>query len=78
MIAECSYILFPLCSLVVGILGGAFLVRTFKMEESGRKSAFFCFIFQFFTLAGPLAFLVPGCNELNLAGLQVPYGARYV
>lgn len=67
-----------LCFLVVGVLAGAFLVRIFKMEDSGRRSAFFCFILQIFTIVGPLAFVVQGCDEVNLAGWRVPYGARFV
>lgn len=54
------------------------MVRALKLEDSGRKSAFLCFIIQLFTIIGPLGFLLPGCNEINLAGLEVPYGRRLV
>ena len=64
--------------ILVGVLGGSFMIRALKIEGSGRKSALLCFIFQLFSITGPLAFLVPGCNEVNLAGLEVPYGERLV
>ena len=54
------------------------MVRALKIEESGRKSALLCFIFQLLSVTGPLAFLVPGCNEVNLAGMEVLYGERFV
>lgn len=63
---------------IVGVFAGSFIVRALKIEESGRKSAFLCLIFQLFSIIGPLALLMPGCKEINLAGLEVPYGKRLV
>ena len=54
------------------------LLRVIKIENSGKKSAFICFLFHFIGIIPPLATLLPGCNEVNLAGHTVPYGERYV
>lgn len=62
--------------LILGVLGGSFLVMMFNLEDSGRRSAFICFVVQIFSVAGVFAFLIPGCNEINLAGWETPYGAR--
>ena len=54
------------------------LLRVIKIEDSGKKSAFICFLFHFIGIIPPLATLLSGCNEVNLAGHTVPYGERYV
>ena len=63
---------------LVGVLVGSIMTAAFKVEKSGKAAALACFIFQVFTIFGPMAFLVDGCNEVNLAGWQLPYSEKCV
>ncbi|XP_078375131.1 solute carrier organic anion transporter family member 4A1-like isoform X2 [Oculina patagonica] len=62
---------------VVGAAGGIMLsgviVRRFNLKKSCRHSAKFCLIFQFITLWTISSFIIPGCDQVNLAGVVKPY-----
>ena len=59
-----------------GVLIGGLIVRRFKLKNSCKMSAKFCVIFQCISLWGGLSWLIPGCNELSLAGVSAPYFNR--
>ena len=60
----------------VGVLLSIFLLRIVKIENSGKKAALICFVLHFGSILAPLACLLDGCDNVNLAGHNVPYGVR--
>ena len=58
----------------VGPLVGGFIVSKFNLKKSLKKSAFCCIVGQILVFVVPLAYLLPGCGNVNLAGLVVDYG----
>ncbi|XP_028402271.1 solute carrier organic anion transporter family member 4A1-like isoform X2 [Dendronephthya gigantea] len=62
--------------LVLGVLFSIFLLRVIKIENSGRKSALICFLLHFAGVFPPIATLLSGCDNVNLAGYSVDYGIR--
>ena len=62
------------------IAGGTMLsgviVRGFNLKKSCRQSAKYCVIFQIFTLWTLASFMIPGCDQVNLAGVVKPYSNR--
>ena len=62
---------------VGGIVLGGFLVRRFSLKKSCRLSAKCCLIIQLLSVWTSIAFLIPACDDINLAGVVKPYYNRY-
>lgn len=62
---------------LVGATGGIFLsgviVRRFNLKKSCRLSAMCCLFLQLFTVWTAATFIIPGCNQIELAGITKPY-----
>jgi len=56
-----------------GIILSGVIVRRFNLKKSCRLSAKYCVIFQFLTLWTLATFMIPGCDQVNLAGVVKPY-----
>jgi len=56
-----------------GIVLGGVVVRRFNLKKSCRLSAKYCLIFQALSVWTAAAFIIPGCDEVNLAGVVKPY-----
>lgn len=65
-----------------GLAGGTMLsgviVRKFNLKKSCRLSAKCCLLFYALTIWTTTCFIVPGCDQVNLAGVIKPYFNRYV
>ena len=57
---------------------GGLLVRKFNLKKSCKLSAKYCLIFQLLASWTATAFIIPGCDELNLAGVVKPYHNRFL
>jgi len=64
-------------AVIPGTIGGALLggclVRRFKLKKSLLMAAKYCLIIKVLTSFGGLQFIMPGCNEVQLAGIVQPY-----
>ena len=69
---RCIYFYF-----VGGIVLGGVVVRRFNLKKSCRLSAKYCLIFQALSVWTAAAFIIPGCDEVNLAGVVKPYFKGY-
>lgn len=56
-----------------GILLGGFLVKRIGLKALAKRAAFICLIVEAVCLLTPLLFVIPGCNESNIAGVSKPY-----
>ncbi|XP_068755616.1 solute carrier organic anion transporter family member 4A1-like [Montipora capricornis] len=56
-----------------GIVLSGFLVRRLNLKKSCKLSAKWCVIISIFSVWTALAFIIPGCDEVNLAGVVKPY-----
>ena len=54
-------------------MAGSFIVNRLKVHLAAKAAAKICFIVGIVTLANPLMFLLPGCKNTNLAGVNTPY-----
>ncbi|XP_028408706.1 solute carrier organic anion transporter family member 4A1-like [Dendronephthya gigantea] len=61
---------------VVGVLIGSFIARQFSVKSVCKKSALYTAISQIFTIAMPFAILIPGCLNVNMAGVSTVYRDR--
>ena len=61
-----------------GIMLGGLLVRRFNLKKSCKLSAKYCLIFQILASWTATAFIIPGCDEINLAGVVKPYHNRFL
>ena len=61
---------------VGGIVLSGFLVRRLNLKKSCKLSAKWCVIISIFSVWTALAFIIPGCDEVNLAGVVKPYHNR--
>lgn len=57
----------------VGVFLGGLLVRRFKLKEALFKAAKWCLIIKAVTMLTSLIWLIPGCDEVQLAGIVKPY-----
>ncbi|XP_048577987.1 solute carrier organic anion transporter family member 4A1 isoform X2 [Nematostella vectensis] len=57
----------------IGIMLGGILVRRFKVRESCRMAARLLVIFSVVSMVGPTAWFIPGCDQIELAGVGRPY-----
>ena len=63
-------------SSAVGILVGGYIIKRFKVKESCAKATKLCAVFSGLTLVGGAAWFVPGCGEVDLAGVTALYRNR--
>lgn len=56
-----------------GIVFGGFFVRRFNLKKSCKLSAKYCFAFALLSAWTAFAFMIPGCDKVNLAGVVTPY-----
>jgi len=56
-----------------GVLLGGYLVRRFKLKQSLLMAAKYCLLITVLTSLEGLQFILPGCNEVQLAGIVQPY-----
>ena len=61
---------------IAGILFGAFVVRTFSIKSICKKSAFYLVVSQTLTIIMSFAILIPGCVNVNIAGVSTSYADR--
>lgn len=52
---------------------GAVILRRAKIEIAARTAAKICVIVGLITVGSSFAFLIPGCNNTNIAGIMEPY-----
>ena len=62
--------------LSAGIVFGGFFVRRFNLKKSCKLSAKYCFVFAILSAWTAFAFMIPGCDKVNLAGVVTPYHNR--
>ena len=55
-----------------------YLIRRIKLTQTLLKAAKYCLIIKTITSLGGLMFILPGCSEVQLAGITKPYWNRYV
>ena len=58
---------------IVGILFGAFVVRNFPIKSVCKKSASYLVVSQTLTIVTSFAILIPGCLNVNMAGVSTSY-----
>ncbi|XP_078383103.1 solute carrier organic anion transporter family member 4A1-like [Oculina patagonica] len=63
---------FVLCATGGTMLSGV-IVRKFNLKKSCRLSAKCCLLFYVLTIWTTTCFIVPGCDQVNLAGVVKPY-----
>jgi hypothetical protein len=61
---------------IVGILFGAFVVRQFPIKSVCKRSAFYLVVSQTLTISMSFAILIPGCQNINMAGVSASYTER--
>ena len=57
----------------VGVAFGSFIVRRFPLKEACKRSALFVAVTRILGMCIALAFLVPGCRTVELAGMDKAY-----
>ena len=57
----------------VGIIIGSMILRRFPLKDVCKKAALVMLILRALGFLSPLSFLMPGCNNNNLAGVTTPY-----
>ena len=68
-----TVLLNPYLNSTGGVFGGSCIVKRFKLRESCKKAAKCCVIFRFVAILTVFTWLIPGCGEINLAGVTTPY-----
>lgn len=58
---------------IAGIVLGGFLIKRIGVKRVAKGAAFICLITQAVSLVTPLMFVIPGCNESNIAGVSASY-----
>ena len=61
-----------------GVLIGSLIMRKIPVRGLAGKAALICFIMSIVGLATNFVWIIPGCNNTNMAGIQVPYSETYV
>ena len=59
-----------------GVFLGGLVVRRFKLKETLLMAAKCCLIIKVATIFTSLIWLIPGCDEVQLAGIVKPYWDR--
>lgn len=60
----------------MGVIFGAFVVRQFPIKRVCKRSAFYVVVSQTLTFIAPFAILLPGCLNVNMAGVSTTYTDR--
>ncbi|XP_028408742.1 solute carrier organic anion transporter family member 4A1-like [Dendronephthya gigantea] len=61
---------------VVGVLFGSFVVRQFSVKNVCKKAALFNVFLKILVIVAPFAVLIPGCTNVNMAGVSTIYSHR--
>ncbi|XP_028408691.1 solute carrier organic anion transporter family member 4A1-like [Dendronephthya gigantea] len=61
---------------VAGVLLGSFVVRKFSVKSVCKKSALYTAVSQITTIIAPFAILIPGCLNVDMAGVSTVYTDR--
>ena len=61
--------------LIVGTGIGGYLTYRLNLKTLAKGAAFLCLATQALCILGPLLFVIPGCNESNIAGVTKEYPA---
>ena len=59
--------------ILVGIIIGSSVLKRFALKDVCKKAALLIFILRTLGMISPLSFLIPGCNNINLAGVTTSY-----
>ena len=60
---------------LVGVGIGGYLTYRINLKTLAKGAAFLCLATQALCILGPLLFVIPGCNESNIAGITKEYPA---
>jgi hypothetical protein len=58
---------------LVGVIIGGYLTYRISLKTLAKGAALLCLATQALCILGPLLFVVPGCNESNIAGVTKEY-----
>ncbi|XP_046847558.1 solute carrier organic anion transporter family member 4A1-like [Xenia sp. Carnegie-2017] len=61
--------------IIAGVVGGGLLTYRISLKKLVKGAAFLCLILQTVAILAPLLFVIPGCNESNIAGVTKEYPA---
>ena len=59
----------------MGVAIGGILTFRVNISSLAKGAAFLCFATQALCILGPLLFVIPGCNDSNIAGVTKEYPA---